>query len=135
VSSEFVIDYVSVSDPATMTVHLEVQEGAWDQDSVFPPPSLAAAPQAIESPPSSPATRQLDAHHDDGPVCYCSIWDIMAATSSGDQGDDLLVVNTKEPASFQEAQMYDCWRRAMLNEMTAIEANGTCELVDVPVNQ
>jgi hypothetical protein len=59
----------------------------------------------------------------------------MAATSSGDQGDDLLVVNTKEPASFQEAQMYDCWRQAMLNEMTAIEANGTCELVDVPVNQ
>jgi hypothetical protein len=51
-----------------------------------------------------------------------------------DQGEDLLVVNTEEPTSFQEAQAYDCWHKVMLDEMTAIEANGTWELVDALVN-
>jgi hypothetical protein len=71
----------------------------------------------------------MDVGHDDGPVCYHSIWDIMATTSPGeqadDQGDDLLVVNIEEPMSFQEVQTYDCWHRAMLDEMTMIEANDT----------
>jgi hypothetical protein len=31
------------------------------------------------------------------------------------------VVDTEEPASFQEAQVHECWRRAMLDEMAAIE--------------
>jgi hypothetical protein len=127
--SEFVIDYVSVSDPATMTVRQEVQDGTWDQDTQSSLPSLRAAPQVIESPPSSPASSQMDADHDDGPVCYHSIWDIMATTAPGeqadDQGDDLLVVNIEESMSFQEAQTYDCWHRAMLDEMTMIESNDT----------
>jgi hypothetical protein len=38
----------------------------------------------------------------------------------------------KEPASFQEAQTHECWRKAMLDEMTAIEANETWELVEAP---
>jgi hypothetical protein len=57
-SSEFIIDYVSVTDPAMVTVR---QEGAWNQDSMSPPPSLAAAPprslpavpQPVKSPPCS----------------------------------------------------------------------------------
>jgi hypothetical protein len=104
-----------------------------------PPPSPAAAPQVVKSPPSSPASSQLDADHDDAPVRYHSIRDIMAATTSREQaddlGDDLLVVNTEEPASFQEAQVYDCKHQTMLDEMMAIEANDTLELVNALVNQ
>lgn len=37
-----------------------------------------------------------------------------------------------EPSCFDEAQKHECWRHAMLDEMTAIEANGTWELVDPP---
>jgi hypothetical protein len=59
----------------------------------------------------------------------------MEDTESGEQGEDLLMVNTEEPMLFQEAQAYDCWRKAMLDEMTAIEANGTWELVDAPTSQ
>jgi hypothetical protein len=42
------------------------------------------------------------------------------------------VVDTEEPASFQEAQAHECWRRAMLVEMAAIEANGTWKLEEAP---
>jgi hypothetical protein len=47
----------------------------------------------------------------------------MEDTELGEQGENLLMVNTEEPMLFQEAQAYDCWRKAMLDEMTAIEAN------------
>jgi hypothetical protein len=46
---------------------------------------------------------------------------------------DLLVVNIEELASFQEAQAHECWRRAILEEMTVIEANTTWKLVEAPV--
>jgi hypothetical protein len=69
---------------------------------------------------------------------YRSIQDIMAATAPAeqgeDQGEDLLVVKTEELTSFQEAQAYKCWRKAMRDEMVAIEANGTWELVNASVN-
>jgi hypothetical protein len=42
------------------------------------------------------------------------------------------VVDTEEPTSFQEAQTHECWRKAMLDEMTTIEPNGTWELVGAP---
>jgi hypothetical protein len=43
-----------------------------------------------------------------------------------------LVVDTEEPTSFQEAQAHECWRKAMLDEMMAIEANGTWKLEEAP---
>lgn len=32
----------------------------------------------------------------------------------------------------EEALHHECWRNAMLDEMTAIEASGTWELVELP---
>jgi hypothetical protein len=46
---------------------------------------------------------------------------------------DLLVVDTEEPASFQEVQGHECWCKAMLDETMAIEANGTWEIAETPV--
>lgn len=37
-----------------------------------------------------------------------------------------------EPSIFAEAQKHECWCPAMLEEMTAIEANCTWKLVDAP---
>jgi hypothetical protein len=45
------------------------------------------------------------------------------------------MVNTEDPVLFQEAQAYDCWRKAKLDEMTAIKANDTWELVDASTSQ
>jgi hypothetical protein len=112
-----------------------VLEVVHDQASTSPTPTPVAGPQVFGLPPLSPALSALDADHDDAPVRYRSIWDMMKDTESGEQGEDLLMVNTEDLASFQEAQAYDCWRKAMLNEMTAIEANGTRELVEAPASQ
>jgi hypothetical protein len=91
--------------------------------------------QVLGLPPLSPASSALDADHDDALVRYRSIRDIMEDMESGEQGEDLLMVNTEEPMLFQEAQAYDCWRKAMLDEMTPIEANDTWEPVDAPTSQ
>jgi hypothetical protein len=38
---------------------------------------------------------------------------------------ELHVVSSNEPGSFEEAEQNTCWRRAMLEEMKAIVDNGT----------
>jgi hypothetical protein len=43
-----------------------------------------------------------------------------------------LMVDTKEPMSFQEAHAHECWRQAMPDELTAIEANGTWKWEEAP---
>jgi hypothetical protein len=40
------------------------------------------------------------------------------------------MVDTEEAASFQEAQAHECWSKAMLDEMTGIEANETWQLTE-----
>jgi hypothetical protein len=42
------------------------------------------------------------------------------------------MVDTKEPMSFQEAHAHECWRQAMPDELTAIEANGTWKWEEAP---
>ena len=46
---------------------------------------------------------------------------------------ELLLVSAEEPPTFTMAERDANWRRAMLEEMRAIEDNGTWELVDPPV--
>jgi hypothetical protein len=133
--SEFVINYVEVAHPEVVTVHQNVPEVIHDRDSTSLTPSPVAGPQGFGSPPLSPASSALDADHDDAPVRYRSIRDIMKDTEPGKQGEDLLMVNMEELVSFQEAQAYDCWRKVMLDGMTAIEANNTWELVEAPASQ
>jgi hypothetical protein len=52
-----------------------------------------------------------------------------------EHGTYLLVVETEEPTSVQEAQGHEFWRKVMLDEMTTIEANGTWELAEAPTVQ
>jgi hypothetical protein len=52
-----------------------------------------------------------------------------------EHGAYLLVVETEEPTSVQEAQGHEFWRKVMLDEMTTIEANGTWELAEAPTVQ
>jgi hypothetical protein len=83
----------------------------------------------------------LDAKHDDdAPLRFRTIDDILGpATPPGlahrNQEQDLLLASADEPANFEQAQAHECWRKAMLDKMTSIEANGTWELVDPPPHQ
>jgi hypothetical protein len=133
--SEFIIDYVEVVHPEVVTVHQNVPEVIHDRASTSSTPSPVAGPQVLGSLPLSHASSAPDVDHDDAPVRYRSIWDIMEDMKPGEQGEDMLMVNTEEPTLFQEAQAYDCWCKAMLDEMTAIEANSTWELVDASTSQ
>jgi hypothetical protein len=94
----------------------------------------------VPSPDPSEADRDnLNADHDDAPLHLCHIDDIIGPAAPARLAcrelwvDLLLLVDTDEPASYQEAEKHDCWRKAMLDEMTAIEANETWQLVDPPV--
>ena len=137
VDSDFFIDYVTVSHPEVVITHQEEQAApaAPSTPATSPAPGIQPASPA----PGTPVSPDLDADHDDAPLRLRSIGDVIGPAAipglaRRELGEDLLMVNTDEPASFQEAQAYECWRKAMLDEMTAIEANGTWELVEAPAN-
>jgi hypothetical protein len=79
----------------------------------------------------------LDADHDDAPLRFRRIDNVLGESSlpglaEREPGEQLLLASDVEPTTFAEAQKHECWRNAMLDEITAIEANGTSELVDPP---
>jgi hypothetical protein len=75
----------------------------------------------------------LDADHEDDVPLQFHLLDkvIGSATSRGivhrflDEDKDLLLAEEDEPRTFEQVQQHDCWRLAMLDEMTSIEVNGT----------
>ena len=92
-------------------------------------------PIDFTSPPTD-IDEYVDAFHDGEEVCFCWVDNIV-----GDRGapglatrilDDpeLLLVSAEEPPMFVVAELDANWRRAMLEEMKAIEDNGTWELFD-----
>jgi hypothetical protein len=80
----------------------------------------------------------LDADHDeDVPLRFHKVDNILGPASP--QGwalrmlaQELHVVSLDEPGSFAEAEADPSWRRAMLEEMKAIEDNGTWYLTSLP---
>lgn len=101
-------------------------------------PALASSP-TIEfvSPPSSTGDA-LDADHDDGaPLRFHTLDNILGPApvpgfACRELAEEAHLASAEEPATFDQAQKHDCWRLAMLDEMTSIESNGTWELVDPP---
>jgi len=115
------------------------------------PPSSAAAPaqaspwtlahvagQQVEfATPPSAGDVDLDADHDDAPLRFRRLDNVLGPTSplglaQRELEEHLLLASDTEPSTFAEAQQHECWRLAMLDEMTTIEANGTWELADPP---
>ena len=95
-------------------------------------------PIEFTSPPSD-FSEFVDAFHDDEEVWFRRLDNIVG--NAGAIGlasrllDDpeLLLVSVEEPPTFALAERDTNWRQAMLEEMKAIEDNGTWELVDPPV--
>ena len=81
----------------------------------------------------------MDAFHDGEEVRFLRLDNIIG--NAGAIGlaswlldnPELLLVSAEEPPTFAVAERDANWRRAMLEEMKAIEDNGTWELVDPPV--
>jgi hypothetical protein len=98
--------------------------------------------QGIEfaSPPSVGFSEQLDADHDDGaPLRFRYIDNVLGESAAPglaawELEERLLLASDAEPTSYEEALLHECWRHAMLDEMTSIEASGTWELVELPLH-
>jgi hypothetical protein len=80
----------------------------------------------------------LDADHDeDAPLRLRQIEDILGPASPRGLArrvltEELHVVSSDEPTSFDEAEQSPHWRKAMLEEMRSIEENGTWYLSELP---
>jgi transposase InsO family protein len=104
-----------------------------------PTTPVHAAGGAVEfaSPPAG-IDVDLDADHDeDAPLRFRKVHNVLGPSSTPglaqrELEEHLLLASDVEPTSFAEAQKHEWWRHAMLDEMTAIEANSTWELVDPP---
>jgi hypothetical protein len=80
------------------------------------------APVEFVSPPAG-----VTPTSEDGDEClrrFRTIDNIVAESA-----EELLLVVGEEPATFTEAEPHPAWRAAMLEEMSAIEENGTWELI------
>jgi hypothetical protein len=99
---------------------------------------LAGAGNQEEVQEQSPLIQEEDLdvdHEEDAPLRVRNIHDIIGpATPRGlvprVLADELHVVSSNEPSSFEDAEQDPCWRRAMLKEMKSIEDNGTWYLAD-----
>ena len=88
--------------------------------------------------PPSVQSDHLDADHDDAPLRFRKIENIIGLTSPRGPAlralivEELHEVSSDEPASFAEAERHPSWRKAMEEEMASIEENCTWSLVDLP---
>jgi hypothetical protein len=114
------------------------------------PRTPASAPASISTERATPTDVQfvspppnldegLDADHDeDAPLRFRPVDDVVGpGTPPGpierDLGENrLLAISAEEPASLIQAKQEACWRRAMEEELQAIEDNGTWTLTDLP---
>ena len=83
------------------------------------------------SPPSAGFSEQLDADHDDSvPLRFRYVDNVLGESAAPglaarDLEERLLLASDAELTSYEEALHHECWRHAMLDEMTSIEASGT----------
>jgi hypothetical protein len=104
-----------------------------------PTPTISQAPPAVQlaTPPTEVLDDNLDAEHDDVPLRFRTVDNILGDASVpglAHRGhDDVLnIASVDEPASFREAEQEECWREAMRAEIKAIKENRTWELVELP---
>jgi hypothetical protein len=86
---------------------------------------------------NTPSSYNLDADHDDAPLRFIKLNDILGLDSPSGRAirevPGHLFMAAEEPNSLSQAEKDASWRRAMAEEINSIEDNNTWELVDLPV--
>lgn len=104
------------------------------------PSSLPRHDIDFASPLSTDGREHLDINHDDDvPPRYRRVDDLLGlgcppGQAERDLEERLLLACDVKPTSLAEAMQHKCWRHAMLDEMTSIEASGTWKLADPPTH-
>nr|AAX95066.1 retrotransposon protein, putative, unclassified [Oryza sativa Japonica Group]ABA91624.1 retrotransposon protein, putative, unclassified [Oryza sativa Japonica Group] len=148
VDSGFTIEYTTVYHLATAApTQIGTEHGGAPASprspasgSTPPTPPLAEEPPVEFVSPPPDVEDDLDADHDDAPLRFHRIDDVLGpATPPGqavrELSEELFAVTAEEPASFAEAEQHSYWRQSMIKEMRSIEANKTWRLVDPPARQ
>jgi hypothetical protein len=86
---------------------------------------------------STPRYCNLDADHDDAPLRYRQVSELLGPGSPLWQAkrilhQELMPLKGEEPATFSRAKGDQAWQQAMKLEMDSIEENQTYKLVDLP---
>jgi hypothetical protein len=104
------------------------------------PGSTTRSQVEFASPPGAGMEDYLDADHDDdAPLRFRCIDNILGEAETPELAhreleERLLLASDAEPTTYDEAARHECWRHAMLDEMTSIEASGTWRLVERPTH-
>jgi hypothetical protein len=112
---------------------MQVTPPAMDRGSAQGRSPVSAARELQETPPSE----NLDAEHDDAPLRFRKLSEILGPGSPPGQAargfeGQLFLGASEEPTTFNQAQQHLSWRKAMLDEISSIEENKTWKLVDLP---
>jgi hypothetical protein len=101
-----------------------------------------ASPGVQFATPPAVLDEDLDADHDDNaPLRFRTVEDITGAASPPGYAvrvlysEQLFAVSAEEPGSLAHAGQDPCWRRAMEEELRAIEDNHTWTLTELPSRQ
>jgi hypothetical protein len=97
---------------------------------------ISGSDHQFETPPSC----NLDAEHDDAPLGYMGLSDILGSVLppgpvARNVVDHLYLTKGDKPSTFSQAEKVVSWRHAMTEEISSIEDNGTWELVDLLTGQ
>jgi hypothetical protein len=95
--------------------------------------SVSEIEQHLHTPPSC----NLDAEHDDAPLRFRRLNDILGpgtppGRAAREVSDQLSLAEREESSSFSQAEKEASWRQVMSEEFDSIEDNNTWELVDLP---
>jgi hypothetical protein len=101
-----------------------------------------ASPGVQFATPPAAFDEELDANHDDDtPLWFRTVEDITGAASPPGYivrvlySEQLFAVSAEKPGSLAHAGQDPCWRRAMEEELRAIEDNHTWTLTELPSRQ
>jgi hypothetical protein len=101
-----------------------------------------ASPSVQFATPPAALDEELDADHDDdAPLRFRKVEDVTGAASTPGYAaralwsEQLFAVSAEEPSSLAHAEQDPCWRKAMEEELRAIEENRTWTLTELPPGQ
>lgn len=78
-------------------------------------------------------SRETDLETDSEPHHFRSLRDIYANTEEIElEDEEILLMGVDEPANYRQASKEICWRKAMNQEMDAVEKNQTWKLTELP---
>lgn len=135
-----------IYEESYQTPHVESNEVSREQEGAeFPSPNVFT-PEASQthtpsmtssSPPAAegPCEENFESSSSSSnvmPERYRLLSDIYAETERIELDEELYFMGMEEPATFGEATSDENWRKSMINELEAIEKNGTWKLTTLP---